>query len=438
MEGLKQPVYISADEAVRCVGSGMRIFVQGSAATPLALLSALERRMDELQNVELVSISTCGGEFFENPGFAEHFFLNSLFVSSNSRKLVNEGAGDYIPVFLSEIPLLFERNILPLDVAFVHVSPPDAHGYCSLGTSVDITRAAIGNAKHVVAQVNRCMPRTHGDGIFHISRFDAIVAVDDALPEIMPKAPDHASMQIGKYCAELIEDRSTIQVGIGHIPDAVLSCLHNHKDLGVHTEMFSDGMIPLVKEGVISNRFKKKHKGKLVTSFVLGTHELYSFVDNNPVISFLDIDYVNDTKVIRANPRAVSINSAIEIDLTGQVCSDSIGTYQFSGVGGQIDFMRGSALSDGGKPIIAISSTTGDGYSKIVPYLKQGSGVVTTRAHVHYVITEYGVADLFGKNLLQRANALRDIAHPSIREELDREIFSRFGKRSFRMQAGDH
>jgi acyl-CoA hydrolase len=426
---MKSPVYKDAASAVSYIKSGMRLFIQGSAATPLTLLNALYDRRADLKNVEITSLSTYGGDIFSKPDFGEHFFLNSLFVSSNVRDIVNTNAGDYIPVFLSEIPSLFDRNILPIDVAMINVSPPDKHGYCSLGTSIDIVRAALRNAKHIIAQINPRMPRTHGDGIMHIKNFDTLVNVVDELTEVSytHKITDEA-MAIGRYCAELIDDRSTLQMGIGHIPDAVLACLGNHKDLGIHTEMFSDGILPLVENGIITNAYKKKHRGKIITSFVVGTRKLYDFVDDNAMVGFLDIDYVNDTKVIRENSKAISINSAIEIDITGQVCSDSIGTYQFSGVGGQIDFMRGASLSPGGKPIIAIESRTGKGQSKIVPTLKTGAGVVTTRAHMHYVITEYGVADLFGKNLSQRAYALLDIAHPDDREMLDRAIFERFGK----------
>ena len=429
---MKEPIICTADEAVKNIQSGMRIFIQGSAATPLTLLDALAKRKHELQNVELVSMSTYGGDLFSDPEFEGHFYLNSLFVSSNVRNIVNSGAGDYIPVFLSEIPRLFDQNILPLDIAFVNVSPPDKHGYCSLGTSVDISRSAIRNAKYTIAQVNKKMPRTHGDGIIHISRFDTLVYVDQDLPTVSyAEKIDEASLSIGRYCAELIEDRSTLQMGIGHIPDAVMSCLHNHKDLGIHTEMFSDGLLPLIEEDVITNKYKKKHRGKIVTGFVVGSRKLYDFVDDNPMVSFLDIDYVNDASIIRCNPKAVSINSAIEIDITGQVCSDSIGTYQFSGVGGQIDFMRGAALSEGGKPIIAISSTTHKGGSKIVPTLKTGAGVVTTRAHMHYIVTEFGVANLFGKNLAQRAYEMLKVANPMHQEMLDKAIFERFGRKYF-------
>jgi acyl-CoA hydrolase len=421
--------YSTAEDAVNKIESGSRIFVHGSASTPMVLLRALFNRSTELKNVELVSISTLGDDLFLMPEFGKSFFMNSLFVSQNVREIVNGSHGDYIPIFLSEIPILFDNGILPLDYALIHVSAPDKHGFCSLGTSVDIARSAVKNAKHIIAQVNSQMPRTHGDGVIHIREINTLVRADEALPEVnYSDRVDKTAMIIGRYCAELIEDRSTLQMGIGAIPDAVLSCLKNHKDLGIHTEMFSDGVIPLVELGVITNKFKKKHRGKIVTGFVIGTRKLYDFVDDNPQVVFLEIDYVNDTKVIRANPKSVSINSAIEIDLTGQICADSIGTYQYSGVGGQIDFMRGAALSNGGKPIIALPSTTKNGESKIVPFLKDGAGVVTTRAHVHYVVTEYGVAYLFGKNLRQRAMALIAISHPIHREWLEIEAIKRFGK----------
>lgn len=421
--------YQTAASAVTAIESGNRIFVQGSAATPLHLLRAMINRRHELKDVELVSISTMGDGIFDVPDFSKSFFVNSLFVSESTRSIVNSNDGEYIPIFLSEIPLLFERNLLPIDVALVHVSPPDKHGFCSLGTSVDITRSAIKHAKHVIAQVNHRMPRTHGDGIIHIKEINEMVNIDEALPEVnYKKEVNEAMMTIGQYCAELIDDRSTLQMGIGGIPDAVLSCLNNHKDLGVHTEMFSDGVVELVEKGVITNEYKKKHPGKIVTGFAIGTRKLYDFIDDNPQVVFLDIQYVNNPRNIASNPKAVAINSAIEIDITGQVCSDSIGTYQYSGVGGQMDFIRGAALSDGGKPIIAMTSTTKKGASKIVPFLQQGAGVVTTRAHAHYVITEYGVAYLFGKNLKQRAKALVEIAHPDHREWLDQVVFERFGK----------
>ncbi len=420
--------YVSPLDAVGYIQSGHRVFIQGSAATPAALLRALLERRDEVQRVELVSISTIGDDLFTPERMGGSFFVNSLFVSGNVRAIVNSASGEYVPVFLSEIPLLFRNKVLPLDVALIHVSPPDRHGYCSLGTSVDTVRAAIAAARYVIAQVNPRMPRTHGDGIIAVSAIDALVETDEALPEVIyGKVHDPATQAIGRYIAALIEDGSTLQMGIGAIPDAVLSCLGGHKGLGIHTEMFSDGVIPLVKSGVITNEYKTKHRGKTVTGFVLGSRALYDFVDDNPQVAFLDIDYVNDTRVIRSNPKVVAINSAIEIDLTGQVCSDSIGTYQYSGVGGQMDFIRGAALSAGGKPVIALKSVTDNGQSKIVPFLRQGAGVVTTRAHVHYVVTEFGVAYLFGKNLQQRAEALLSIAHPQHRESLAREIHERFG-----------
>ena len=424
--------YQSADEAVKIIKSGHHIFLHGSAATPIHLLKALFKRSAELKNVELISISTLGDDIFNQPFFGKSFYINSLFVSKNVRDIVNSEHGDYIPVFLSEINQLFEKGILPLDVALIHVSPPDKHGFCSLGTSVDIARSAVKHAKHIIAQVNEQMPRTHGDGIIHISEINSLVKIDEPLPEVSYQNKiNETTLTIGKFCAELIEDRSTLQMGIGAIPDAVFSCLHNHKDLGIHTEMFSDGIISLVENGIITNKYKKKNIGKIVTGFAIGTKKLYDFVDDNPQVVFLDIDYVNDTRVIRANPKAVSVNSAIEIDITGQVCADSIGTNQYSGVGGQMDFMRGAALSEGGKPIIALTSTTNKGESKIVPFLKNGAGVVSTRAHVHYVVTEYGVAYLFGKNLRQRAIALMSIAHPMHRAWLEQEIIKRFGKNSF-------
>lgn len=421
--------YQSAEEAIENVKNGHRVFIHGSAATPITLLKALIARSGELKDVELVSISTLGENIFDHPDFAKSFKINALFVSQNVRSIVNSDSGDYIPIFLSEIPLLFDKNILTLDVALIHVSPPDKHGFCSLGTSVDIARSAVKHAKHIIAQVNSQMPRTLGDGIIHINEIHSLVQVNDPLPEVSYSSwMDETTMKIGRNCAELIEDGSTLQMGIGAIPDSVLSFLTNHKDLGIHTEMFSDGIIPLVEHGIITNKFKKKHRGKIATGFVIGTRKLYDFIDDNPQVVFLEIDYVNDTKIIRSNPKAVAINSAIEIDLTGQVCSDSIGTYQYSGVGGQIDFMRGAALSDGGKPIIALASTTKNGQSKIVPFLKEGAGVVTTRAHVHYVVTEYGITNLFGKNLRQRAEALINIAHPAHREWLEKEVIKRYGQ----------
>lgn len=420
---------VNAQEAVSVIQSGQRVFVQGSAATPLRLLHALEHRANELRNVELVCLSVLGDLGLNKPEYIDSFYFNALFVSESIRKNVNGKNGDYVPVFLSEIHLLFEKNILPLDVALIHVSPPDKHGFCSLGVSVDITRAAVKNAKHVVAQINPQMPRTHGDGLIHISEIDTMVEVNEALPEVdYGKQVSDCERTIGKNVASLIDDRATLQMGIGTIPDAVMECLGNHKDLGVHTEMFSDGVMHLMQKGAITNKFKRKHRGKIATSFAIGTRQLYDFVDDNPQFAFLEAGYVNDGSIIRTNPGVIAINSAIEIDLTGQVCADSIGTNLYSGVGGQMDFMRGAALSEGGKPIIAMSSVTSKGQSKIVSFLKPGAGVVTTRAHVHYVVTEYGIAYLFGKNMKQRMHELIKIAHPNHREQLEKEAFEIFAK----------
>ena len=420
---------LNAREAVSIIQSGQRVFVQGSAATPLHLLYALENRATELKNVELVCLSVLGDLGVNKPEYKDSFSFNALFVSAPVRQNVNGANGDYIPVFLSEIHLLFEKNILPLDVALIHVSLPDKHGFCSLGVSVDITRAAVKHAKHVIAQVNPQMPRTHGDGLIHISEIDTLVEVNEPLPEVnYSKEVSDCERTIGKNVASLIDDRATLQMGIGTIPDAVMECLGNHKDLGVHTEMFSDGVMHLMQKGAITNKFKRKHQGKVATSFAIGTRQLYDFVDDNPQFAFLEAGYVNDGSIIRTNPGVIAINSAIEIDLTGQVCADSIGTKLYSGVGGQMDFIRGAALSEGGKPIIAMSSITSKGQSKIVPFLKQGAGVVTTRAHVHYVVTEYGIAYLFGKNMKQRMNELIKIAHPDHREQLEKEVFDRFAK----------
>jgi len=419
--------YISAEEAVKMVKPGDRVFIHGSAATPVYLVKALQQRHAALKEVELVSITNIGDIDFDRPEYRKSFFFNSLFVSANTRAVANSHDGDYVPVFLSQIPQLFRKNILPIDVAFIHVSPPDAHGFCSLGTSVDIARAAVDTAKIIIAQVNPNMPRTHGDGFLHVNKIDAMVWHECSLPEVdySTKTSD-AIQQIGRNVASLIEDGATLQMGIGSIPDQVLQNLSSHKDLGIHTEMLSDGIIPLIEKGIINNRLKKLNTGRSVTGFLLGTKKLYDFVNDNPQIRVMDIAYVNDTSNIRQNPKATAINSAIEIDLTGQVCADSIGTYQFSGIGGQMDFMRGASLSEDGKPIIALPSLTSKGETRIVSFLKQGAGVVTTRGHVHWVVTEYGMVDLFGKNLKQRGRALISIAHPDCREALERSFHERF------------
>lgn len=417
---------VTALDAVSTIKSGDRVFVHGVAAAPHILLNALVSRAGELRDVEIVHLHTEGPAPYADPQYAENFRVNAFFVGSNVRDAVNRGDGDYIPVFLSEIPALFRKGVLPLDVALVHVSPPDSHGFCSLGVSVDIARAAVDCAKVVVAQVNPRMPRTIGDALLHINDIDSIVDVDVPLPEVNPPKLSDSDRAIGRHIAELIENGATLQMGIGSIPNAVLASLHSHKDLGVHTEMFSDGLIDLVDKGIVNGRKKVKHPGKIVAGFVMGTQLLYDFVHDNPQVLMLDIAYVNDSAVIRRNPKVTAINSAIEVDVTGQVCADSIGTRLYSGVGGQMDFIRGASLSEGGKPIIALPSQTARGESKIVPFLKQGAGVVTTRAHVHYIVTEYGVANLYGRNLKQRAKALVEIAHPDHREHLERETFERF------------
>lgn len=419
--------YKTAEEALSIIQSGNRVFVQGSAQTPTCLLRALAAQAPRLSDVEMVFITVYGDIYVDDPALSKSFHINSLFVSAATRKAVAEGRADYVPIFLSEIPNIFSQGIMPIDVALVQVSPPDQHGYCSLGLSVDVARSAVNTARYVVAQVNPNVPRTHGDGLVHSSRFYALVDCHEPLYELpVPETPTADEMRIGRFISDLIEDRSTLQMGIGSIPNAVLHTLSGHKDLGIHTEMLSDGVMDLFEKDVINNKYKRIHPNKAVAGFALGSKRLYNYVDDNPAFQFLDIDYVNDPHVIRRNNKMVAINSAIEIDVTGQVCSDSIGTFQYSGVGGQMDFMRGAALSEGGKPFIALPSRTAKGVPRIVPMLKEGAGVVTTRAHVHYVVTEYGVAYLYGKNLRQRAKALINIAHPDDREALERACFERF------------
>lgn len=421
--------FVSAEEAVRVIESNSRVFIHGGAATPLRLINALLDRNGSLHNVELVSISTYGKINWHRPEVLNSFYLNSLFVSDNIRGWANSDHGQYLPVFLSEIPQLFDRKILPIDFAILHVSPPDIHGYCTLGTSPDIAISAVRNARKIIAQVNPNMPRVLGEGVVHISRFSAMIWEDVELPEVnYSLRNDEVTKKIGMQVAGIIEDGSTLQMGIGAIPDAVLQSLVNHRNLGIHTEMLSDGVIPLIETGAVNNAMKAVLPGKTVSAFVLGTRKVYDFVDNNLSVNCLSASFVNDANVICRNPKVVAINSAIEIDITGQVCADSIGTYQYSGIGGQMDFMRGAALSEGGKPIIAMPSITREGVSRIVSNLKEGAGVVTTRGHIHYVATEYGIVNLYGKNLEQRAKLLIGIAHPSHQEMLERSYFSRFGK----------
>jgi acyl-CoA hydrolase len=417
---------ITAAEATGHVKSGNRVYIQGAAMTPTVLIEALCARHNELSDVEILHMHTEGEAPYTKEPCINAFKVNSCFVGANVRNAVNNGNGDYIPIFLSEIHLLFRRNILPLDVAMIQVSPPDKHGYCSLGTSIDVTIPAIESAKVVIAQVNPNVPRTHGDGIIHISKIDYAVEVNLPIHCTDFKEPSAVEKSIGKHVSSLVEDGATLQMGIGGIPNVVLSNLMNHKGLGIHTEMFSDGILPLVKAGIITGEYKKIKPGKIVSCFAVGSQKLYDFLDDNPIIDFKEAAFTNDTALIRQNPKVTAINSAIEIDITGQVCADTIGKYQFSGVGGQMDFIRGASLSEGGKAIIAMPSVTNKGVSKIVPFLKEGAGITTTRAHVHYIATEYGVVDLFGKNLKQRASALISIAHPDHQEQLERETFERF------------
>ncbi len=418
---------LSAEDAVSRIKSGDRVFLHTAAATPQRLIEAMVQRSEELRNVEIVSLHTEGDAPYAKPEYRESFRLNALFVGRNVRKSVQNGDGDAIPVFLSDVPSLFHNKILPLDVALVHVSPPDRHGYCSLGVSVDATLSAVHAAKMVIAQVNSNMPRTHGEGMLHISKIHAMVDVDDPLPETPRHPLSDIEIRIGRHIASIVEDGATLQLGIGAIPDATLAALSGHRDLGIHSEMFSDGVIDLVEKGVINGSKKRSHKEIMVASFLVGTRRLYDFVDDNPLVEMLPSDYVNDTREIRRNPKVTAINSALEIDMSGQVCADSIGQKYFSGVGGQMDFIRGAALSEGGKPIIALPSTTKNGMSRIVPQLKTGAGVVTTRAHVQYVVTEFGIVNLHGKNLRQRAEALATIAHPDFSEDICRQAHELYG-----------
>lgn len=421
--------YIAAQDAVKIVESDSRVFIHGGAATPLVLVNALLDRGGSINNVELVAISTYGKINWNRPDVLNSFYWNSLFVSENIRGWVNSEHGGYLPVFLSEIPQLFDRQVLPVDVAIIQVSPPDIHGNCTLGTSPDITISAVRNAKKIIAQVNPKMPRVLGEGVIHVSRFNAMIWEESELPEInYALKANEVTLKIGYQVASIIEDGATLQMGIGAIPDAVLQSLLNHRNLGVHTEMLSDGVIPLIEQGVINNSKKKVRQGTTVSAFVLGTRKIYDFVDNNLSVNCLNAGFVNNPNVIARNPKVTAINSAIEIDLTGQVCADSIGAYQYSGIGGQMDFMRGAALSEGGKPIIALPSVTSNGTSRIVPNLKEGAGVVTTRGHIHYVATEHGIVNLCGRNMEQRAELLISIAAPEHKETLERAHYERFGK----------
>jgi 4-hydroxybutyrate CoA-transferase len=426
MEAYSQKV-VTAEEAARIIASGQRVFLTGNCSVPQTIMRALVHRAPRLQNVEIVQVLTIGDADYVASEMTGHLRVNTLFISDNVRKAVNDGRADFTPCFLSEIPGLFKEGHLPLDAALVQVSPPDEHGFCSFGVEVGVTKTAAAAAKAIIAEVNPNMPRTLGDAFIHITKLDYIVPVDYKLPEVRMGETTELAVQIAKHIAELIPDGATLQTGIGAIPDAVLDELANHKHLGVHTELFSDGVIGLVEKGVIDGEMKTLHPGKIIAGFMLGTSRLYDFVHDNPVVELHPTEYVNDPFVIAKNDRMVAINSAIEVDLTGQVCSDSIGPRFYSGVGGQVDFIYGASRSKGGVPVIAFPSTaviSGESRSKIVPMLQQGAGVVTTRNHVRYVVTEHGVADLYAKTIRQRAQALIRIAAPEFREGLEQKAIA--------------
>lgn len=416
----------TAEEAVQVIKNGDRIFLTGNCSVPQALMKALVARARELENVEICHALTVGASDYVAPEMEGHIRANALFIGPNVRKAVQEGRADFTPVLLSEFTLLFKKGILPVDVAFIHLSPPDEHGFCSYGIETGLTKTPAEAARIIIAEVNPNMPRCLGDSFIHVSRIDYIVPVDYPLIELPMSTgePSEVVLRIAQYIAELIPDGATMQMGIGEIPDAVLRFLRHKKDLGVHTELFSDGVIDLVEAGVITNARKTLHPGKIVAGFILGTRRLYEWANDNPIIELHRTEYVNDPFVIAQNYQQVAINAAIEVDLTGQVCADSIGPKLYSGVGGQLDFIYGASRSEGGVPIIALPSTAtmkdGTVVSRIVPMLKPGAGVVTTRYHVHYVVTEYGVADLYGKTIRQRAQALIRIASPDFRDELTR------------------
>ncbi len=413
---------VSAADAVKAVKSGDRIFLTGNCSVPSEILSALVDRAPELKDVEICQALTIGSADYVSPEMEGHLRVNTMFISHNTREAVGAGRADFTPVLLSEFPLLFKNKVLPVNVAFVHLSPPDPHGYCSFGVEVGLSKSPAESAEIIIAEVNEQMPRTLGDSFIHVSAIDYIVPVDYPLPELAmgEGKPSEEVEKIAAYIADLIPDEATMQMGIGAIPDAVLKHLYEKKDLGIHTELFSDGVIDLVEAGVLTNTKKTLHPGKIIAGFILGTKRLYDWVHNNPMIEFLRTEYVNDPFVVSQNHRMVAVNSAIEVDLTGQICADSIGTKLYSGVGGQLDFVYGASRSKGGVPIIALPSTAKD-FSRIVPTLKLGAGVVTTRNHIHYVVTEYGVANLYGKTIRERAQQLINVAHPDFREELTKE-----------------
>jgi 4-hydroxybutyrate CoA-transferase len=427
LQKIYQTRTVTADEAVRKILSGQRIFLTGNCSTPKEVLSALVRHAPNLRNVEICQALSVGAADYVGPEMEGHLRVNTMFISANIRSAVQAGRADFTPVLLSEFPLLFKNRVLPLDVALVHVSPPDEHGFCSFGIECGLTKSPAESAKVIIAEVNQQMPRTLGDSFIHVSRLNYIVPVDYILPEMKMGAegPDEVTEKIAGHIAELIPDGATMQMGIGAIPDAVLKYLYNKKELGIHSELFSDGVMDLVDAGVVTNSRKTLHTGKIVAGFIIGTNRLYQWTDDNPLIELHPTEYVNDPFVIAQNERQVAINSAIEVDVTGQVCADSIGPKLYSGVGGQLDFVYGASRSKGGVPIIALPSTAtlrdGTLISRIVVMLKQGAGVVTSRNHIRYVVTEYGVAELYGKSIRQRAQALIGIAHPNFREDLKKQ-----------------
>ena len=421
--------FTTAEEAVKVIKSGDHVHLSSVASAPQCLIKAMCARGEagELKNVHVHHLHTEGPAPYADPKFEGVFQLDSLFVGANVRKVTQSGYADYIPIFLSETQKLYRSGAVPCNVAMIQVCPPDKHGYVSLGTSVDATLAAIECADHVIAVVNKYVPRAFGQAMIPLSKIDLFVQDDQPLVEAKFSEPSDVEKAIGAHCAELIEDGATLQMGIGAIPNAVLAQLGNHKNLGIHTEMFADGVLPLVESGVINGRNKAIDKGKMVSTFLMGSQKVYDFIDNNPGVAMMDVGYTNDPFIIAKNPKVTAINSALQVDLTGQICADSLGTKFYSGVGGQIDFIYGASRSEGGKAILAMPSVTNKGVSKIASTLTLGAGVVTTRAHAHWFVTEYGAVNLYGKSLQERARLIISVAHPDHQEELDKAAFERYG-----------